>query len=83
MDKTAPPEGWILYSPAVGEYLLVEPRLEDLAVALDGMIARTRSKYPDAPIHCWELGRKMEVGLGVVVRRLEPIARAKEGDDEL
>jgi hypothetical protein len=75
MIAEVPQNGWLLYSPTIGEHVIVSPDLESLATATALIFERTRAKFPDAPIHCWELGRRMTVSLGSVVRRLEPVVQ--------
>ena len=73
MIADVPPNGWLLYSPTIGEHVIVSPDLESLATATALIVERSRAKYPDAPIHCWELGRRMEISLRSTIIRLEPI----------
>lgn len=68
-----PKNGWLLYAPATGEFIMANGNLRSLAVCFEGIYERTRAKCPDACIvHCFELGRRMELGLSSVVSILEP-----------
>ena len=69
-----PKNGWLLYAPATGEFILVSGSLKSLAVAADGIWRRTHEKFPDDfVIHCFELGRKMRFSLDPVISLLEPL----------
>ena len=70
----APKNGWLLYAPATGEYVIASGSLDNLARCAEGIYDRTRAKFPDAcVVHCFELGRKMNFRLRSVVESLEPV----------
>jgi len=79
MIAEVPKNGWLVFCVATNEFQIVGPDLDLLARTTGFMIDRARSKYPDAAIFVYELGRQMHISLEYKIAQLEPMTEPEGG----